>query len=133
MTLIYNSPDVHLGGVTYGGYSDTFETYIDVNFRNALSYWQRTETPEDVLLLPKETSSRLVKLIDSNLLPDIKRSQHGDIIIRKGILVELYRCGVTSEQLPNLNALADYMKARFRKAHGNKVVNCHWDTTSRIF
>lgn len=101
-----------------------FETYIDVSFRNALSYWQRTEASADVLLLPKVTSSRLVKLIDSNLLPDIKRSQHGDIIMRKGILVELYRCGVTSEQLPNLNALADYMKARFRKAHGNKVVSC---------
>jgi alcohol dehydrogenase (NADP+) len=23
MTLTYNSPDVHLGGVTYGGYSDS--------------------------------------------------------------------------------------------------------------
>ena len=60
---------------------------------------------DDVLPLPKVTSSRLVKLIDSNLLPDIKRSPSKDIIIRKGLLVELYKHGVTREQLPNLKAL----------------------------
>ena len=110
-----------------------FETYIDVNFRNGLSYWQRDKAYEgkkdggeedDVLPLPKLTSLRLVKLIDSNLLPDIKRAPSGDMIIRKGLLVELYKYGVTREQLPNLKALADYMSASFRKAHGNKVVNC---------
>ena len=89
-----------------------FETYIDVNLRNALSYWQRTESSADLLLLRKETSLRLIKMIDSNLLPD------------KGLLVELQKCGVTREQLPNLKALADYMNASFRKAHGNKVVSC---------
>jgi len=47
-----------------------FETYIDVNFRNALNFWQRSEASVDnVLALPKEISSRLVKLVDSNLLP----------------------------------------------------------------
>ena len=101
-----------------------FETYIDVNLRNALSYWQRTESSADLLLLRKETSLRLIKMIDSNLLPDIKRSSQEDIIIRKGLLVELQKCGVTREQLPNLKALADYMNASFRKAHGNKVVSC---------
>ena len=102
-----------------------FETYIDVNFRNALNYWQRTEAAEDKALgLPKETSLRLVKLIDWNLLPDIKRSPQGDIIIRKGLLVELQRCGVTREQLPNLQALRDYMGADYRKVHGNWVINC---------
>lgn len=102
-----------------------FETYIDVNFKNALSYWQRTEAPEDKALpLPKETSLRLVKLMDSNLLPDIKRSRSGDIIIRKGILMELYKCGVTRDQLPNLRSLADYMNGSFRKSDGNKIVSC---------
>src|SRR5215475_8354947 len=34
-----------------------FETYIDMNFRNSLSYWQRIEAAEDkVLKLPEETS-----------------------------------------------------------------------------
>jgi hypothetical protein len=102
-----------------------FETYIDVNFRNSLSYWQRTEAPEDKLLaLPEEVSLRLVKLVDSKLLADIKRGNNGNIIIHKGILVELYKCGVTREQLPNLKALADYMDASFKKTHGNKVVVC---------
>ena len=102
-----------------------FETYIDVNFRNALSYWQRAEDSVDkVLGLPKETSLRLVKLIDWNLLADIKRSPQGDMIIRKGLLVELQRCGVTREQLPNLKALSDYIGADYRKAHGNWVINC---------
>lgn len=98
-----------------------FETYVDVNFRN----WQRTEAPEDkALALPKEISSRLVKLVDSNLLADVKRAQNENIIIYRGILVELYKYGVTNDQLPNLKALADYMGASYRKSHGNKVVVC---------
>lgn len=39
-------------------------------------------------------------------------------------MVELQRCGVTREQLPNLQALRDYMGADYRKAHGNWVINC---------
>jgi hypothetical protein len=102
-----------------------FETYIDVNFRNALNFWQRSEASVDnVLALPKEISSRLVKLVDSNLLPDIKRAQNKNIMIYRGILVELYKCGVTNDQLPNLKALADYIGASYRKSHGNKVVAC---------
>jgi hypothetical protein len=103
-----------------------FETYIDVNFRNALNFWQRTEAPEDkVLPLPKEISSRLVKLVDSNLLADIKRAQNKNIIIHRGILVELYKYGVTTEQLPNLKSLADYIAgANYRKSHENKVIVC---------
>jgi hypothetical protein len=30
MTLTYNSPDTHLGGVTYGGYSDSIVVKGDV-------------------------------------------------------------------------------------------------------
>jgi hypothetical protein len=99
-----------------------FETYIDVNFKNSLSFW-RLESPEG-LKLPDKVSHRIVKLIDSNLLPDIKRTQSHEIIIRKGVLLELYKCGVTREQLPNLRALADYMNANYRKSDGNKVVSC---------
>ncbi len=59
----------------------------------------------------------------SNLLPDIKRAQNKNIMIYRGILVELYKCGV--DQLPNLKALADYIPgASYRKSHGNKVVVC---------
>jgi hypothetical protein len=102
-----------------------FETYIDTNFRNALSLWQRTEAPEDnALALPKEISSRLVKLVDSNLLADIKRAQNGNIIIHRGLLVELCKYGVTNDQLPNLKALADCIGASYKKSHGYKVVVC---------
>jgi hypothetical protein len=45
-------------------------------------------------------------------------------MIYRGILVELYKCGVTNDQLPNLKALADYIGASYRKSHGNKVVAC---------
>jgi hypothetical protein len=85
-----------------------FETYIDVSFRNALSFWQRAEASEDKALpLPKDISDRFVNLVDSNLLPDVKRARNKNIIIHKGILVELYKYGLTNEQLPNLKALTD--------------------------
>jgi hypothetical protein len=102
-----------------------FETYIDTNFRSSLSYWNRNGDFEDnAMKLVEEVSARLQKLVDSKLLPDIKRMQNKDFLIRKGILLELYKCGVTRDQLPNLQALADYMGASFRKSHGNKVVIC---------
>jgi hypothetical protein len=102
-----------------------FDTYIDVNFRNSLNFWQRTEPPEDIALaLPKEISCRLVKLVDSNLLPDIKRAKNKNILLYRGLLVELYKYGVTNDQLPNLKALADYIGGSYRKSHGNKVVVC---------
>jgi hypothetical protein len=75
--------------------------------------------------LPKEISDRLVKLVDSNLLADIKRAKNKNIIIHKGILVELYKYGLTNEQLPNLNALAHCIPgAIYRKSHGNKALVC---------
>jgi hypothetical protein len=104
----------------------SFETYIDVNFRNSLNFWQRNDAPEDnVLALPKEISSRLVKLVDSNLLADIKMAQNKNIIIHRGLLVELYKYGVTNDQLPNLKALSDYISgATYMKSNGHKVVVC---------
>lgn len=98
-----------------------FEAYIDTNFRN----WRHAEEREDkALALPKDISSRLVKLVDSNLLPDIKRAQNDNIVIRRGILGELYKCGVSNDQLPNLRALADFIGGTYRKTNGNKVVVC---------
>ena len=53
-----------------------------------------------VYLLPNELSCRLIKLVDSNLLADIKRARDKNIIIHGGLLVELYKYGVSNEQLP---------------------------------
>jgi hypothetical protein len=111
-----------------------FETYIDINFRNALNFWQRSEaTVDNVLALPKHVSDRLVKLVDSNLLADIKRAHNRNILIHRGILVELYKCGVTNDQLPNLKALSDYIGGSYKKSHGNKVVVCTAGQLSEYF
>ena len=107
-----------------------------MNFNHSLSFWRLNEPENRNLELPKTISNRLTKLIDSNLLPDIKRAQNDDIIIRKGILVELYRCGVTRDQLPNLRALNDYLglpPENFKKSHGNKVVTCTGSQLSDYF
>jgi hypothetical protein len=53
-----------------------FEKYVDTNFRDALNFWQRSESREDnVLALPKEVSLRLLKLVNSNLLADKKKGR----------------------------------------------------------
>lgn len=81
-----------------------FEAYITNSFDRFLPLW-RTENPELAgTKLPTETSTRLTKLLDSNRLPDIKRhkTDKDTIIIYNGILEELYRLGVTKDQLPNL-------------------------------
>ena len=77
-----------------------FEKYIDEEFNHALSVWRIQEKEP---LLPDDISDRLVKLANSNLLPDVKGVNYG-VIIRKGILTELYKYGVTRDQLPNLRA-----------------------------
>ncbi len=65
-------------------------------------------------------------------MPDIKRSAYS-VIIRRGILEELYKLGVNKDQLPNLQALADYMGGEFRKSMGNKVVDCNDAVLSTYF
>ena len=97
-----------------------FEKYID---EVILSFWRLQENKP---ALPDEISDRLVKLAKSNLLPDVKeRKDKFGIIIRKGILTELYKQGVTRDQLPNLKALSDYMNAEYRKSDGNMVVDAN--------
>ena len=91
----------------------------------------------DILTYPKQPdaiSDRLIKLVKNNLLPYIKRSpQTWSCIIHKGLLEELYRYGVTRDQLPNLKALADYMGADFKKSMGNKVVSVNDATLIKYF
>ena len=98
-----------------------FEKYIGQQVNNrSIQIWRLKEG--DHIQLPEETSERLCKLAESNLLPDVKMTRNYEVIIRKGILTELYNNGVSSDQLPNLRALADDMKADYRKNHGNWVV-----------
>lgn len=100
-----------------------FEAHITNSFDRFLPIW-RIENPElKGVKLEKSTTDRLAKLLDSNRLPDIKRNMTNNIMIYKGILAELYRLGVTKDQLPNLRALSDYMSAEYtRDRHGYYVV-----------
>jgi hypothetical protein len=112
-----------------------FETYIDLNSKNALSYWYKEDPKEDGLKLPKEITSRLAKLVDSNLLADIKRERKtAEIYITKGILVELYKYGLTPEQLPNLPTLHHCIEvSRYKKRDGYWVVYCNVSQLERYF
>jgi hypothetical protein len=103
-----------------------FETYIDTEFNRHLQFFKQQDPG---LTLPNSISDRFVKLIDSSLLSDAKRLEKSkDIILRNSILVELYKYGVTRDQLPNLRALNDYLglpSENYRKVHGGyKVVSC---------
>ncbi len=78
-----------------------------------------------VYLLPNEISCRLIKLVDSNLLADIKRARDKNIIIHRGLLVELYKYGVSNEQLPNLNAIAHCIPgAKYGKTDIYWAIDC---------
>ena len=100
-----------------------FEKYIDEQINRALPIWRQELDEHTKLELPHDISDRLVKLAESNVLPDIKYAplKHG-INIHAGILTELYNHGITRDQLPNLRALSDYMNTEFTKSHGKKVV-----------
>jgi len=108
-----------------------FEKYIDEQVNRALPIWRfgnmkgndvDVEDDGRAFELPNDISDRLKKLAESNLLPDVKYTRNFEFIISKGIVTELYIHGVTRDQLPNLKALADYMKAAYRPSHGKMVV-----------
>ena len=82
-----------------------FEKYIDENINSALAYWRTVNATIEITQY-STMSFRLEQLADGNFLPDVKKTQNGEIIIRKGILLELYKHGVTKDQVPNLKALA---------------------------
>jgi Bifunctional DNA primase/polymerase, N-terminal len=107
-----------------------FETYINVNLKNFFGIDVFTDTA-----IITAISNRLFKLVDRNLLPDIKRDKDCNIRIRKGILSELYRYNITSDQLPNLKALADYMGVSqpVKKNAGHMVIICTAEQLTNYF
>jgi hypothetical protein len=111
-----------------------FEKYIDEQFNRALPFWRQGLDRDEKLLLPNDITERLKKLAEDNLLPDIKwASRRFGVIIRTGILSELYRYGVTRDQLPNLRALGDYMKAEYKKYNGKNVIIAGRDSLTDYF
>ena len=113
-----------------------FEQYIDEQVSRALPVWRLESGRDNDPELPKEISMRLVKLAQSNLLPDVKvtNSLNRDfkVIIRRGILVELHK-HISRDQCPNLRALADYMGGDYLKYGGNKVISINYGQLSKYF
>jgi hypothetical protein len=111
-----------------------FEKYIDEQVNRALQVWKLKLDKDTPLELSDHISNRLVDLAKSNLLPDIKyASKKCGVNISTGILNELYSRGVTRDQLPNLRALADYMKGKHTKYSGKNVVFADMDTLTDYF
>jgi hypothetical protein len=55
------------------------------------------------------------------------------VIINTGILAELYKYGVTGDQLPNLKALADVMNAEYSRNENGAVIKITMAQISEYF
>lgn len=83
----------------------------------------------------KDATTRFKHLAQNELLPfaHILKTHGGfetdSIIINTGILGELWKYGISKEQLPTLKALADYMTCQYRQSHGKWVIAV---TTSQL-
>ena len=115
---------------------NAFETLINVNLKNfnKLDKFEESDIKQSV-------ANRVANLLDGRMLPYIKRSSSDDnkVLINTGILAELYKYGVTRDQLPNLKALADVMGGtntqaklstmkyhRFSRRRKKSFYSMHW-------
>ena|SRR5690349_5680033 len=95
---------------------------------------------QQTIALITDDASRFVHLADFNLLSFARvlrdkgtRRDNGHYAINSGILTELYKYGVTKEQLPTLKSLANYMKADYKKSHGNYIIDVTKQTLQKYF
>jgi hypothetical protein len=81
-----------------------------VNLKNFNKY----DIFEDTAIIAA-VSNRVANLLNGKKLPYMKRNSkdENEIIINTGIISELYKYGVTKEQLPNLKALADDLNGMY--------------------
>jgi hypothetical protein len=89
------------------------------------------DTPTDYFLTKyTKTSDRFAQLLNYNILPFVRRTKEkgqgdsytGNIAINSVIIKELYKYGITKEQLPNLKALADHVGGKYHKSDGKMVL-----------
>jgi hypothetical protein len=67
-------------------------------------------------------------------LPYMKRDKNNEkIIITTGILPELYKCGVTRDQLPNLKALSDDLNAEYSRDSNGVVIKATMQQIEQYF
>lgn len=100
-----------------------FEKYINENLNRGISIWRLKLDREEKLELPNTISGRFDQLVIDKILSDVKYSHKNDgFYIFTGILRELYKYGVTRDQLPNLKDLADDMGGKIQKYNGKKAI-----------
>jgi hypothetical protein len=61
------------------------------------------------------------------------RNDQNTVIINTGILNELYKHGVTRDQLPNLKALADVMNTEYSRNEDGVIIKITMDQISNYF
>jgi hypothetical protein len=79
--------------------------------------------------IKESVSNRVANLLNGNKLPYMKRSRKDSktVIINTGILNELYKYGLNDEQLPNLKALADELKAVYDRDTYGAIIKATFD------
>ncbi|MFZ0328504.1 MAG: hypothetical protein WBP64_11085 [Nitrososphaeraceae archaeon] len=84
--------------------------------------------PNEYNVCKSSCYDRFDTLVSRDLLPFCKmvkgKTTHeltGDYAFGSGTVDELYRYGITSEQLPNLKAFADVFGGEVIKSHGKKI------------
>jgi hypothetical protein len=109
---------------------NAFETLINVNLKNFNKHNIFDESH-----IQAAVSNRVANLLDGKKLPYMKRSRNDEnkVIINTGILAELYKHGVTRDQLPNLKALADSMNAEYSRNEKGAIIIVTMDQISNYF
>ncbi|MFL6315591.1 MAG: hypothetical protein ACJ73C_02480, partial [Nitrososphaeraceae archaeon] len=109
---------------------NAFESLINVNLKNFNMHdiFEESHIKESV-------SHRVANLLDGKKLPYMKRSRNDEnkVIINTGILSELYKYGVTRDQLPNLKALADVMNAEYSRDENGMIIKVTMEQISNYF
>jgi hypothetical protein len=109
---------------------NAFETLINVNLKNFNKHdiFEESHIREAV-------SNRVANLLDGKKLPYLNRSRSDEnrVIINTGILNELYKYGVTRDQLPNLKALADVMNGEYSRNENGMIIKVSMDQISNYF
>jgi hypothetical protein len=109
---------------------NAFETLINEDLKNFNKHdiFEESDIKEAV-------SNRVANLLNGRKIPYMKRSRSDDsrIIINTGILSELYKHGVTRDQLPNLKALADLMNAEYSRNEHGAIIKANMDQISNYF
>jgi len=115
-----------------------FESMVIDKTRNLIGV--KAFDPTEIDLCKSSCYERFDTLVSRKLLPFCKEAKGkttheltGDYAFGSGIVDELYRYGITSEQLPNLKAFSDVFGGEVVKSHGKKITKVSKAQLQRIF